>query len=96
MQNPAARAERATLVPRARGRILEVGIGSGLNIRFYGTEVTALTGLDPSGELLRIARRRAARAPFPVTLVAASAEADPVRGRELRKSALRCPLCQDG
>jgi ubiquinone/menaquinone biosynthesis C-methylase UbiE len=93
MQNPAARAERATLVPRARGRVLEVGVGSGLNIRFYGTEVTALTGLDPSGELLRIARRRAARAPFPVTLVAASAEQIPFGDASFDTLVLTWTLC---
>ncbi len=47
MQNKAARAERGKLLPFASGRVLEVGIGSGLNIPFYGRAVKALGGVDP-------------------------------------------------
>jgi ubiquinone/menaquinone biosynthesis C-methylase UbiE len=66
--------QRTELVPRARGRVLEVGIGSGLNLPFYGPEVAELDGVDPSPELLRQARRRATAARFPVRLHAESAE----------------------
>lgn len=74
MQTKAARVERAKLLPRASGTVLEVGIGSGLNIPFYPATIQALHGVDPSPELLRMARRRAAHAPFPVELVEGSAE----------------------
>jgi SAM-dependent methyltransferase len=56
---PIAR-QRAKLVPRAEGRVLELGIGGGLNLAFYDpAKVTSVTGVDPSAEL----RERAEAAP---------------------------------
>lgn len=65
---------RAANVPAARGAVLEVGIGSGLNLPFYGSGVTHVHGVDPSAELLAMARERAMAAPFPVELVHGSAD----------------------
>jgi ubiquinone/menaquinone biosynthesis C-methylase UbiE len=50
---------RAAWVPRARGTVLEVGIGSGLNLAFYPSAAERIIGIDPSLELQRIARKRA-------------------------------------
>jgi ubiquinone/menaquinone biosynthesis C-methylase UbiE len=65
---------RAANVPAARGAVLEVGIGSGLNLPFYTSGVTRVYGVDPSAELLAMARERATAAPFPVELVHGSAD----------------------
>ena len=44
--------QRAKIVPKATGRVLELGIGLGLNLSFYDPEkVTRVTGVDPSPEL---------------------------------------------
>lgn len=52
--------QREKVVPQATGRVLEIGIGSGLNLAFYDQgRVAKLWGLDPSEELRRIARARA-------------------------------------
>jgi ubiquinone/menaquinone biosynthesis C-methylase UbiE len=67
---------RAKTVGRARGRVLEVGIGSGLNIPYY-KDVDELIGIDPDPVLLAKARKRAARAPFPVRLDEGDAQALP-------------------
>ena len=77
MGHPDLRAYRARVVPAARGRVLEVGVGSGLNLPFYGRGVTGLVGLDPSPELLRLAGSVTRSAPFPVDLVEGSAEGLP-------------------
>jgi len=70
--------ERRRWVPRARGRVLEVGVGSGLNLAFYDRgQVRAVVGIDPSAELLARAARRADAASVPVELVRAPAEALP-------------------
>ena len=58
MNNPETRRLRAALIPRARGEVLEVGIGSGLNMEFYSSEVRCVYGVDPSIELQRMARKR--------------------------------------
>ena len=52
--------QREKVVPLAQGRVLEVGIGSGLNLPFYDvTKVTKVWGLDPSQEMTRMAREAA-------------------------------------
>jgi len=78
MKNKAAQAERVRLVPQASGEVLEIGVGSGLNIPIYGSGVRKLHALDPSAELLRMARQRAERAAFPVELLQHPAEAIPL------------------
>ena len=57
--------QRAKVVPDARGRVLELGIGSGLNLAFYDpAKVASVTGVDPSDAL----RARARAAPRPAGL----------------------------
>jgi SAM-dependent methyltransferase len=78
MRSQTLRPERARWVPLARGVVLEVAIGSGLNLPIYSREVRKLYALDPSEELLRMARSRAARAAFPVEFLCRPAEAIPL------------------
>ncbi len=78
MRSQTLRPERARWVPRATGVVLEVGVGSGLNIPMYGSGVRKLYALDPSERLLQMARRRAARAGFPVEFLCRPAEAVPL------------------
>lgn len=57
-----------------RGRVLELGIGTGRNIPLYPNGVESLFGIDPDETMLRQAERRASEVPFPVELVPAPAE----------------------
>ena len=50
-------AYRSRVVPAADGRVLEIGIGSGLNLPFYSSNVKRLIGLDPSPKLLSMVQR---------------------------------------
>jgi ubiquinone/menaquinone biosynthesis C-methylase UbiE len=74
MRDKGATARRAGLVPQATGAVLEIGIGSGLNLPFYSAAVTRLRGVDPSAELLAMAGRKLGRVDFPVELSCESAE----------------------
>jgi len=49
--------QRNKIVPLAEGIVLDIGIGSGLNIPFYDkSKIKYLYGLDPSKELIEMAR----------------------------------------
>lgn len=80
MKNRQVTRHRARILPAARGRVLEVGIGSGLNLRHYGAGVTSVDGVDPSTPLLAMAAKAVAPLRFPVTLHARAAEALPFDG----------------
>ena len=74
MKNKDATRLRGAWVPRARGRVLEIGIGSGLNLPFYSSEVECVFGVEPSAELQKMARERATRSSRKVEFLSQSAE----------------------
>src|SRR5438132_7706648 len=74
MRNRLLHHYRQRAIETARGLVLEVGVGSGLNLPFYSQAVDRVGGIDLSPELLRLARRRDADALIPVSLLQASAE----------------------
>lgn len=74
---PPMMALRQRYVPLARGRVLEIGIGSGLNLAFYGDQTDSVTGLDPAAELTRLAHERAHALGAVVELLTVSGEAIP-------------------
>jgi len=78
MQNEELVGYRRRVVGAAQGRVLEVGIGSGLNLPFYGPGVTEIIGLDPSDPLIGMASRRARANDRAVSLLTACAEAIPL------------------
>lgn len=49
---------RSNLLQQARGRVLEIGIGSGLSLDYYSADVQQLVGIEPSEELLAQCRKR--------------------------------------
>ena len=77
MRNRETAGLRAECIPQARGDVLEIGIGSGLNLPFYSSQVRRVYGLEPSFELQRMARARVRAAPVDVEFLSQSAE-DPV------------------
>jgi ubiquinone/menaquinone biosynthesis C-methylase UbiE len=88
-----ATAERRKFIPLASGTVLEVGIGSGLNLPFYGPQVHRLYALDPSRELWKMARQRVREAPFPVEFLAASAERIPLEDMSVDTVVTTWTLC---
>jgi ubiquinone/menaquinone biosynthesis C-methylase UbiE len=86
--------QRAKLVPQARGRVLEMGVGSGLNLPFYdAARVTQLHALDPSPELWRLAGERVAEVGIAVEYLEAGAEAVPLRDRSIDTVVITYTLC---
>jgi ubiquinone/menaquinone biosynthesis C-methylase UbiE len=71
-------AYRSRVVPAAEGRVLEIGIGSGLNLPFYSEDVQQVIGLDPSPKLLAMARRVERPRSGCVELIEGSAEEIPL------------------
>jgi SAM-dependent methyltransferase len=69
---------RSRVVSAAEGRVLEIGIGSGLNLPFYTAQARQIFGLDPSTALLARARRKASPAQSRVQFLAGSAERIPL------------------
>jgi len=82
MKNKVMTRHRPEMPALARGTVLEVGMGSGLNLPHYAPAVSRLIGLEPS-DLLRAEAARVARSPtrattFPVEFLAAGAESIPL------------------
>jgi ubiquinone/menaquinone biosynthesis C-methylase UbiE len=84
---------RKRVIGAAEGRILEVGIGSGLNLPLYGPSVRSVIALEPSPELLRMARERGIAASVPVTFLEASAETVPLDTNSIDTVVTTWTLC---
>ncbi len=67
---------RERLMRRASGRVLEVAVGTGKNLRYYERDCR-ITAIDMSGEMLEIARKRAAKLAMNVSFLLANGEALP-------------------
>ncbi len=71
--------QRRRLVPQASGVVVEIGIGSGLNLPHYDpARVSRVIGVDPDPVLLRMGRERVEAASFEVDIFPVSAEDIPV------------------
>ena len=84
---------RHSAITPARGLVLEIGVGSGMNLPLYGPAVARVIGLDPSPRLLRLASRRAADAIVPVSLFRASAEHLPLADAVFDTIVMTWTLC---
>lgn len=86
--------QRQKVVPLARGRILEIGIGTGLNAAHYQRDqVEQIVGLDPALQMHRLARKRIARAQLPVELIGLSAEKIPLPDASFDTVLITYTLC---
>ncbi len=93
MRQPLLNPYRHRVIGGASGRVLEIGIGSGLNLPFYGGAVRSIVGIDPSSELLRVAAARASQTALPIELITASAEALPLETASVDTVVTTWTLC---
>jgi len=84
---------RSRIISAAEGRVLEIGIGSGLNLPFYSRNVAQVIGLEPSPRLL-VKARRVERTGFgPIEFVEGSAEAIPLKDATVDTVVTTWTLC---
>lgn len=93
MRSARLRPYRARVAGAAEGRVLEIGIGSGRNLPFYGPRVGEVIGLDPSTGLLARARAAAGQAAPPLRLVSGTAEAIPLDARSIDTIVMTWAAC---
>lgn len=86
--------QREKVVPLARGTVLEIGIGTGLNLPFYDAgKVTRLIGLDPSEASWELARKRAANLEFGVEFIGLPGEEIPLEDASVDTVLVTFALC---
>lgn len=74
LRKPRLQEQRKIALAPARGEVLEIGFGTGLNLPHYPKSVTSLTGLDPASLLPKKVAARIGHAPMPVDIAHLSAE----------------------
>jgi ubiquinone/menaquinone biosynthesis C-methylase UbiE len=86
--------QREKVVPAAQGRVLEVGMGSGINLPFYDpSRIEFVWGLEPSEGMRRRAQKRLEAAPFEVKLLDLPGEAIPLDDDSVDTVLLTYTLC---
>jgi ubiquinone/menaquinone biosynthesis C-methylase UbiE len=83
---------RRDVVPAATGRVLEIGVGTGLNFGLYG-DIDELIGIEPDPHMLERARRRTEQVGRPVSLHQVGAEQMPFEDDSFDTIVLTFTLC---
>ena len=86
--------QREKIVPLAEGMVLDIGIGSGLNIPYYDkSKIDHLYGLDPSIELLNLAKSLAKKNELEIEFLECGAEAIPLPNDSIDTVVITYTLC---
>lgn len=86
--------QRTKVVPLATGKVLELGIGGGMNLSFYNpSAVESVFGVDPSEELRRRAEQAERPAGLKVEVREGTAEALPFDDRSFDTIVCTYTLC---
>jgi ubiquinone/menaquinone biosynthesis C-methylase UbiE len=93
MRNQQLEPYRQRVASGAEGRVLEIGIGSGLNLSFYPQRVGEILGLEPSERLLQMTQEAARRSRLTVRLIEGSAEAIPIDRNSIDTVVMTWTLC---
>lgn len=88
------RYQRRKVVPLAKGRVLEIGIGSGLNLPYYDpSKVEMIWGLEPSRQMRAMAEKRVSDAPFKVEFIGLSDDEIPLESDSVDTVLVTYTLC---
>lgn len=86
--------QRQKVVPRARGTVLEIGIGTGLNLPYYdASRVARVIGVDPSESAWDLAAQRAGSVAFPVEFIGLPGERLPLADDSVDCIVMTFSLC---
>ena len=86
--------QREKVVPQAVGRVLEVGMGTAINIPYYdASKIEMVWGLEPSEGMRRKAAPRIAKAPFPIEWLGLPGEQIPLDNDSADTVLLTYTLC---
>ncbi|MEM1189853.1 MAG: methyltransferase domain-containing protein [Pseudomonadota bacterium] len=86
--------QREKVVPLARGTVLEVGIGTGLNLAFYDPRrVDRIIGLDPSQRSWKLAAKRMAGLSIPLEFLDLPGENIPLADESVDTIVITFSLC---
>jgi len=84
---------RNRVVSGATGQVLEIGIGSGLNLPFYSKSVKQIVGIDPSSKLRGMAHEATTQSSLPVELMEGTAEAIPIGNANMDTVVTTSTMC---
>lgn len=88
------RYQRNKVVPQAEGRVLEIGMGSGLNLPFYDTDkVDMVWGLEPSLGMRKKAEPNLAKSDVEVEWLGLPGEEIPLEDKSADTIVLTFTLC---
>jgi len=94
MSTKPIRYQRKKVVPRAEGRVLEVGFGAGHNLPFYdASKVTQIWALEPAKEMRERAAERVASSPIPLTFLDLPCELIPLENQSADTVLITYTLC---
>lgn len=93
MRNRRLSPYRQRVVGAAEGRVLEIGVGSGLNLPFYSACVREIVALEPAARLIAMAQQSVRAVMRPVTFVEGSAEAIPLDDASVDTAVTTWTLC---
>lgn len=86
--------QRAKIIPVAKGHVLEIGIGSGLNLPHYdAAQVSRVTGVDPDVHIWKRSENRRAAVPFSVERIGLSGEDIPMDSASVDTVVVTYSLC---
>src|SRR5262245_23626761 len=91
MRNGQLAPHRERALAQAEGRVLEIGVGSGMNLPLYTGRASEVLGLEPHARLLRMASQKSGR--VPVTLIKGSAESIPLEDSSVDTVVTTWTLC---
>jgi ubiquinone/menaquinone biosynthesis C-methylase UbiE len=86
--------QREKIIPRATGNVLEIGIGSGLNLPHYdASRVTKIIGVDPDAHIWKRSEARRAQCTIDIERVGLSGEQIPLEDNLVDTVVVTYALC---